>query len=91
MRSIYLGKKRAAYKRNKERCKNCGGTAKECLKKMGCLAETVKIGATIRRSMLNVYECPSCGGPQMSRPVGFTLGGEAVYSCRDPWHVRIGQ
>lgn len=34
-------------------------------------------------------ECPSCGGQKISRPVGFTVGGEAVYSCKDGFHVRI--
>ena len=32
--------------------------------------------------------CPSCGGPQVQYPIGWTLGGEPVYSCKDSWHVK---
>ena len=32
--------------------------------------------------------CPSCGGGQVLFPVGWTVGGEPVYSCKDKWHIR---
>jgi hypothetical protein len=31
--------------------------------------------------------CPSCGGPKPKKPVGMTLGGETIYSCKDAFHV----
>lgn len=33
-------------------------------------------------------ECPSCGGPKLSKPVGWTVGNEPVYGCKDEWHIR---
>lgn len=32
--------------------------------------------------------CPSCGGPKVIYPVGWTKGEEPVYSCKDKWHTR---
>ena len=33
-------------------------------------------------------KCTSCGGPKVIYPVGWTLGDEPVYGCKDKWHVR---
>ncbi len=33
-------------------------------------------------------ECPSCGGPKVIYPVGKTVGGDFLYACKDPFHVR---
>lgn len=34
-------------------------------------------------------KCPSCGGPKASKPVGWTVGGTPVYSCKDGFHERV--
>ena len=38
-------------------------------------------------------ECPSCGGPKVIYPVGFTMGDKntlsiPVYGCKSDWHTR---
>lgn len=32
--------------------------------------------------------CPSCGGPKVAYPVGWTRGKMPLYSCKDKFHTR---
>lgn len=61
------------------KCWNCGGTPEECLRKQACLGNETEVS------------CPSCGGPHIIRPVGYTVGGKSIYSCKDEWHTRLDE
>ena len=33
-------------------------------------------------------KCPSCGGYKISYPIGWTMGGKPLYSCKDKFHTK---